>query len=145
MPNKLRVSLKPDEALRATRVSIGKDKLVYVLVANKRIKYAKGRSHIVYIGTTKKGVARVAQSAAAHAEAILNLHGVRSFQARIITCGPRQNVETWKKLERCLLLFFRDEHGEVPRFNSHGKRMKETDEFVYFAKSRIATIMKDLN
>jgi hypothetical protein len=32
MPKRLRVSLKRDEALRATRVTIGKMKLVYVLI-----------------------------------------------------------------------------------------------------------------
>ena len=39
MLRKLTVSLKRDEALRATRVSIGKNKLVYVLVADKRINF----------------------------------------------------------------------------------------------------------
>jgi hypothetical protein len=53
---------------RASRVVIGNQKLVYVLIADKRIKYPRGKSRIVNIGTTKKGVARIAHSTAAKAE-----------------------------------------------------------------------------
>jgi len=144
MGNRLSISLKRDEALRATRVTIGKLRLVYVLVADKPQRYREGRSRIVYIGTTKKGVARVAQSAAARAEEILSLHGVRAFEARIVTCSPRQNVATWRKLERALLLGFRERFGQVPRCNSHGKKMRVTDEFGYFAKKRILSIIDEL-
>ena len=125
---KIRLSLKRDEALRATRVSVGKLKLVYVLIADKRIQYTKGKSKIVYIGTTKKGVERIAQSVAFRADDILKLHGVRTFTARIVTCAPRQNVKTWNKLERALLLVFRTRYGDLPRCNSNGSKMKETDE-----------------
>lgn len=68
MPDRIKLSLKRDEALRATRVTVGKMKLVYLLIADKRLKYKNGKSRIVYIGTTKKGVARIAQSAASRAE-----------------------------------------------------------------------------
>lgn len=144
MPKRLRVSLKRDEALRATRVTLRKEKLVYLLIADKRIRYKKGKSRIVYIGTTKRGVARIAQSAAARAEAILQLNGVRTFHARIVTCNPRQKVKTWIKLERGLLLCFRERFGEVPRCNSHGKGIREVDEFYYFAKRKLASIIDDL-
>jgi hypothetical protein len=145
MPKRLRVSLKRDEALRATRVTIGKMKLVYVLIADKRIKYKSGKSRIAYIGTTKKGVARIAQSVAARADGILSLRGVNSFHARIVTCSPRQNVTTWRKLERGLLLCFRERYGEVPTCNSHGTKMKETDEFHYFARKGILNVIEELS
>ncbi len=144
MQKRLRVSLKRDEALRATRVTVGKMKLVYLLIADKRLKYGDGKSRIAYIGTTKNGVARIAQSVATRAEDILNLHGVRAFHARIVTCNPRQRVKTWTKLERGLLLCFRERFGEVPKFNSHGKRTKETDEFDYFAKKNLLNIIDEL-
>ena len=144
MPKRLRVSLKRDEALRATRVTVGRKKLVYLLIADKRLKYKSGKSRIAYIGTTKKGVARIAQSAAARAEDILKLHGVRTFHARILTCNPRQRVKTWIKLERGLLLCFRERFGEVPKCNSHGKRMKEVDEFYYFARRHLTNIIDEL-
>ena len=124
MPRRLKISLKRDEALRVTRVTIGKYKLVYVLVADKRLKYNKSKSRIAYIGTTKNGVARIARSVAARADDILLRHGVRTFHARIVVCQPRQRVATWKKLERALLITFRERFGEVPKCNSHGRKMK---------------------
>jgi len=145
MPRRLKVALKRDEALRVTRVTIGKNKLVYLLIADKRLKYKTGKSRIAYIGTTKKGVARIAQSVASRADHILSLHGVRTFHARIATCKPRQNVATWKKLERALLLSFRERFGEVPKCNSHGKRIKVTDEFRYFGSKGVANVIDELS
>lgn len=142
---KLRISLKRDHAVQATRVAIGKDRLVYVLVADKRLRYKNGRSRIAYIGTTKKGLARIARSVARRAEWILDLRGVRSFAARVVTCRPRQKVKSWVKLERALLIKFRERFGEPPKCNSHGKRMKRRDEFDYFREKRVATILDDLS
>jgi hypothetical protein len=98
----------------------------------------------VYIGTTKNGANRVAQSAAYWAEPILRGHGVQNFEARIITCRPRQNVKSWVKLERGLLLVFRDTYGEVPKCNTQGKNIIETDEFRYFSRSRLKRVLEDL-
>jgi hypothetical protein len=145
VPRRIKLSLKRDEALRATRVTIGKNKLVYILVADKRLKYQNGKSRIAYIGTTKKGVARIAQSVAARADDILSLHGVRSFHARIVTCKPRRNVETWKKLERALLLKFRERFGEVPKCNSHGKNMKAKDEFRIFGEGGVNNVIEEIS
>ena len=131
--------------LERPEVTIGNNKLVYILVSDKRLQYKSGKSRIAYIGTTKKGVARVAQSVAARADDILSLHGVRTFHARIVTCKPRKNVETWKKLERALLLSFRERFGEVPKCNSHGKKMKITDEFRVFAEKGVANIIDELS
>ncbi len=129
MPGKLTTKLQKTHALEATRIAIGKDKLVYVLIANKSLRYPYGRSRIVYIGTTKNGISRIATSIANHAEDILGWRGVRQITARVITCKPRQNVDTWKKLERALLLLFRAEYGRVPMKNTAGKNVKELDEF----------------
>ena len=144
-PKRLKLSLKREEALRATRVTVGKGKLVYVLVADKPLKYTYGKSRIAYIGTTKKGVGRIAQSVAARAEDILSLHGVRTFHARIVTCKPLQNVETWKKLERAMLLKFREAFGVVPKCNSKGKKMKESDEFRYFRNTAVRKVIVKLS
>jgi len=145
MLGRLRLSLKRDEALRASRVVIGKKKLVYVLIADKRLKYPHGKSRIAYIGTTEKGVARIAQSAAGRAEEILKLHGVTAFHVRIVTCSPRQNVKTWFKLERGLLLCFKKHYGLVPKCNTQGKNMKETDEFDYFSRQAVNTVIDELS
>lgn len=141
---RLSVSLKRDAAIAATRVAIGKERLVYVLVADKKLQYPKARSRIAYIGTTEKGVSRIAGSVATRSEAILRLHGVRSFVARVITCRPRQKVKSWRKLERALLIRFRETYGAPPRCNVQGKRMKWVDEDEYFRISRLNTILEEL-
>lgn len=100
--------------MTVTRASVASDRLVYVIVLTKRIKYPFGRSRIAYIGTTKRGVRRLATSMSTKAERALRKHGVREFAIRIVTCKGRRRVQTWKKLERGLLLTFREMHGAVP-------------------------------
>lgn len=145
MIRRLNLSLKGQHALEVTRIAVGNQKLVYVLIADKTFSYPHGRkSAIAYIGTTKKGVARVAGSAAERAQEILSLHGVKKVIARIVTCGTRQKVKTWLKLERALLLEFRSAYGSVPKCNSHGKNMVETDEFSYFSRDAMRKLIQRL-
>jgi hypothetical protein len=144
-PRRIKLSLKRDHAIQATRVSIGNLKLVYVLISDKRLKYKNGKSRIAYIGTTRKGAARIAQSVAARAEKILSTKGVRSFHARIVTCRPRKKVKTWLKLERALLIQFKAIYGEVPRCNTHGKNMKPINEFNMFAERGIRNVIEELS
>lgn len=139
------VSLKREAALVARRVILKDEKLVYVLVANKKLQYINGRSRITYIGTTKNGGSRIAQSVATRAKRILSLHGVTEFEARTISCKPRQRVKMWHKLERAMLIAFKEKFGEIPECNIQGKNFNETDEFSYFAKSRIKRIIEDLS
>lgn len=130
--------------MKVTRVPLRSDKMVYVIVANKRFRYRWGRSPIVYIGTTRKGTGRMAQSAARLTDEVLSRFGVKSFEVRMITCGPRSNVKTWIKLERALLLKFREMYGNVPEFNVQGKKVKETDEYRYFRGNRIRAILQEI-
>ncbi len=48
--------------IAATKVK----RLVYLLVANRPIKYGKDYSRIVYVGTTGHGIRRIAYSASKH-------------------------------------------------------------------------------
>ncbi len=141
---RLSISLRRGPALTATRVSIGRNRLVYVLAADRRFKYPTGKSNVVYIGTTRQGAARVAHSVAYLAEEILGSHGVRSVTAHVVTCRPRQRVRTWLKLERAMLIIFREMYGTVPEWNSHGKKMKAGDEFEYFARARVRAVLEEL-
>lgn len=113
-------------------------------MADKRLKYPNGRSRIAYIGTIRKGGKRIAQSVASKADSILSLHGVRSFHARIVTCRPRQKIRTWHKLERALLIAFCERFGQVPKGNSHGKKMTVRDEFTYFRKQGVTLVIDEL-
>lgn len=142
---RIKLRLNRDPAMHATRVSIGKSKLVYILVADKKLKYAEGKSRIAYIGTTRKGGARIAQSVAARADDILGIRGVRAFSARVITCRARRNVRTWHYLERALLIKFKEIFGEVPACNSHGSNMKRGKEFSYFADHGLEQVIEELS
>jgi hypothetical protein len=141
---RLRISLKREGALSASRMSVENDKLVYVLVCDKKIKYPKKKSRVVYIGATKKGISRIARSVAYRAQNILEIHGVRKFQVRILTCKPRQKIKTWHKLERALLIEFKETYGDIPQCNSQGHRIKKTDEDKYFRSKRLHNILEEL-
>ena len=141
---KLRVKKHKGVALEVHRLAIRTDKLVYALLTNKKLKYRYGRSRVAYIGTTKKGARRIMQSAAKKAGELLEFHGIRTLEAHIVTCQRRQGVETWKKLERALILEFRSQFGDVPIGNSQGKGIRERDEFEYFQRSRIRSIVAAL-
>ena len=141
---RLPITLRRREAMRVTRVSVRHDKLVYIIVADKKLQYPKGRSKVAYIGTTKNGVSRVAESAAYRTSKILKLRGVEEFCVRIVACRPRKHVKTWMQLERALLVTFRGMYGQVPICNSHGKSMSERSVFDYFARSRVRRVLEDL-
>lgn len=117
-------------------------RLVYVAVANKPHKYPYGRSRILYIGSTKKGASRVAASAAAKARELLKEHGVTTLEFYTLRCPGRQHVKTWMKLERGLLLVFRERFGVIPTANKQGKRMKWTDELSFFTRSRLSSALE---
>lgn len=142
----LRISLKRDAAIEVDRISIGKLKLAYVICADRKLSYQNGRSRIAYIGTTKTGIQRVAQSAANRADSVLGLRGVNKFRVHIVTCTSKQKVKTWHRLERALLIAFADKYGEVPRCNSHGKNFVWTDsDAKFFRWQRLGTVIDDLS
>ncbi len=141
---RLSVMVKWPPAINVTRVSVRHKKLCYVVTANKVVRYPKGRSRIVYIGTTERGIERLANSAAYRAPNILGSAGIVHFDVHVVTCGTRQHVKTWRKLERALLLSFRSAHGAPPLSNVHGVKMRETNEFHYFSRGRIRHVLEDL-
>lgn len=142
---KLTVNLRKGAAMRVTRVSVGRKKLVYVLVAGKPQKYPLRPSRVVYIGTTKKGIARIAQSVAARANRALALHGVKELAVRVITCAPRPNVKTWFKLERAMLTRFRGMYGALPRLNKYGPKSRLHPHRSYFSTDRLERILEELS
>jgi hypothetical protein len=102
---------------RSAIKAIKQKRLVYLLVASQARKYPGGKSAIMYIGSTEKGVARVASSAARQARWILGKHGVRKFTARVVTCPRRPGLKMWCVLERDLLLVFLMLFGKLPMRN----------------------------
>ena len=142
MARKLTIQTGKKPALVINQNALDADRLVYFAVANKKFKYRYGRSRIVYIGTTQKGAARIASSAASKANDLLSLHGVTHLEFYVVTCARRQRVKTWRKLERGLLLTFRELYGEIPKCNSQGSKMKWTDEQRFFTQRRLKTTVQ---
>jgi hypothetical protein len=132
-------------AAGVTRECLRSKRLVYVIQADKKLSYLKGRSRIAYIGTTRKGVSRVLGSLAYRAKTILRWRGVRECHVKLLTCKARRGVETWRKLERALLVVFRELYGEVPRCNRQGSRMKPRDVFKYFRHPRVRRVIEDMS
>lgn len=128
--------------------SIGVRRLVYLLVANRPIKYAKDYSRIVYIGTTERGIRRVASSASSKAtQALEQLHGIRRLDAFVVWSRSKKGRQTvkgqnfWRILERGLIISFRRRYGEIPRLNNQGTGFKERNEFAVFARKNVERII----
>lgn len=140
VPLTIQTTSKP--AIKITRTAFDSTELCYVAVANKAIKYQLGASKIVYIGTTKSGADRIAASAAAKAGEMLGIHGVTHLEFFVVTSSKKSSVKTWHKLERGLLLTFKDVFGEPPKCNKVGKGMKWTDELEYFTEARLRSVIE---
>lgn len=116
---KLRIRSSKKSLLTLVRNRQWSHTMVYILAANKPLKYTKGWSRILYIGTTKKGAGRPAASAVNKAsEVFYKLHGVRTIDVFIARCTPRRRLETWKKLEASLLDAFQSKYLGLPKCNA---------------------------
>jgi len=122
-------------------------RLVYFLVANRPVRYKKGYSRIVYIGTTERGVRRIAASASYHITAAGELKGIRRLDAYVIWVKSKQGPQKkkgrthWELLERAMLLSFRKSYGNPPRLNQTGHKMKERNEFDTFSRRTINRVI----
>jgi hypothetical protein len=136
----IRTAAKP--ALVISRPAFKAEKLVYLAVANKALKYPHGKSRVAYIGTTEAGASRIASSAAFRAKDLLALHGVTSLEFYIVTCAARQKVKSWRKLESGMIIAFKHMYGTVPKCNVIGKNQQWSDELEYFTRSRREAVLK---
>ena len=130
--------------ISATKVK----RLVYLLVANRPIRYQRNYSRILYVGTTEKGIRRVAQSASRRiVDARRELNGIRRLDAYVIwvrtKAGPqsKKGMNFWRILERAVLLRFRELYNEPPHLNGTGHKMKERNEFDVFRRRAIDRII----
>jgi hypothetical protein len=125
---------------------MGEQCSVYVFVANRAYKYKAGKdgkSRIVYIGTTSRGLRRVVDSVFDRSTKIFGW-GTHSFDVYIVSCRRRQRVQMWRKLERALLLAFKELYGRPPKANAEVRKMGGEDAFKYFKRSRLKGILEDL-
>lgn len=144
MPKRLKVKWQRTPAIVINRTAFRDNKVVYVARTNKKARYPLGRSRIAYIGTTKKGARRIASSAAVRGEELLYEYGMKHLEFIVVTCGKVQSVETWRKLERALLIRFRELYGRIPRANKAGERIRWNDELRYFRIEKLDRILSEL-
>ena len=149
MPKKLMVKYRKQPAIVINRVAFKDSKLVYVARANKKIRYPGGgrgdKSKIAYIGTTKIGARRIASSAVWKGADLLFEYGIKHLELHIVLCGKRPGVESWKKLERALLIRFKELYGAIPKANNQGQKMRWKDERLYFSQDRLDKIIEELS
>ena len=144
-PNRrLCVMVKWPPAMAVTRLASSSQRFSYIVVANKIVAYRTGRSKVVYIGATDGEI----ESSRLHGrrvnEEILANHDPTHFEAHVVTCKSILRVETWRKLERALLLTFRDLYGETPLCNRHGAGIQQEDEFSFFTRERVRNVLENL-
>jgi len=144
MPRRLRLKWQSKPALVINRVAFDDRKLVYVGRTNTRNKYPWGRSRIAYIGTTKNGARRIASSAAYRGEDLLENYGTKHVEFNVLTCEKVPGVETWRKLERALLIRFRERYGAIPKANKTGRKMRWKDEQKYFRIEKLDFILEGM-
>jgi hypothetical protein len=117
-------------------------KLVYLLLAPKPQKYSRGRSRIMYVGTTEKGISRIASSVATRSEAIFKKWGIKTIEIQIAWCRPLQKVKSWKILERAILSDFLSIHGGLPACNVQGKSYQwDSKVNSYFRRSAVTNLL----
>lgn len=144
MLSRSRIKLFGEPVMSVSRSALKADRLVYVLTVNKLMKYPNGRSSIVYIGTTKTGIRRVASSIAYRVESLLNQTGIKHVQAYILTYKGRSGVQgMWNKLERAALVVFKLTYGDKPLLNKKGKNFWPKDEFKHFSHRRLLSKIKE--
>ncbi|HUX15597.1 MAG TPA: hypothetical protein VMW52_03940 [Phycisphaerae bacterium] len=145
MPRQLPVKFTKEPSFIINRTAFRDNKLVYIARANKKLRYRWARSRIAYIGTTKKGARRIASSAARKGEDLLYQHGIKHLELHVVICGKVQGVETWKKLERALLIRFRERFGQAPRANKTGKKTHWRNEKKYFTEAKLDKVIDGLS
>ena len=134
--------LKSYLAIEFTRAKYGKDKIVYLLTVNRPHRYSRGSSHIVYIGTSKNGVSRVAASSASKGRTYLESHGIKKLSAYVVPVPLKPNVRMWEELESALLLAFLREYGDKPEANKQLPRGSSQKIFKYFKERDVLQILK---
>jgi hypothetical protein len=139
----MRVSKNPIPVMTVERKIGRRRELVYLLLAEKPQKYPRGRSRIMYVGTTKKGVSRIAGSVATRSEQIFQKWGVRKIEVHVAWCTSVKKVQSWKLLERAILADFVSIYGRLPDCNRAGKSFQwDSKVSKYFRRGTITDLVK---
>jgi hypothetical protein len=140
MPRRPRPKVHGKPAITITRTAYAASELVYIAYANRPYRYQHGDSRVVYIGTTKNGVWRVASSAVWKAKDVFEHWGFHTLEFYIIAAKRQGKQPTYRKLERALLLRFRERYGTPPVANKQGAKMrwrKDDNAFTFASLNKI--------
>ena len=88
---------------------------------------------------------RIAASVAYRAKSILPEWGVKRIAVFVLTCKQRSETRMWRKLERAMLMTFKEKFGSVPCLNKQGKNYKSRAVFHYFTEDRFSRNCSLLN
>ena len=135
----VRVAREP--ALTCTRRAlVAQREAVYIIRADRAVTYTDHRSRIVYVGTSKRGLDRMAASVARRAPSALARRGVRRIEVIPVTYEA-QSAPVNLLLERALLATFIELYGERPALNKTGGRTRLEPAFAVFSKRRMRNIL----
>lgn len=133
----------PTHVMTVHRRIMDRDRIVYLLTVPKPIRYRSGRTRIVYIGTTRRGVSRIAASVAARATDAFDGDGRHRVEVYVLACTPTPGLDSWRLLERALISEFRARHHDLPACNAQGKSFRWNDQLQrYFRRDRIRKLLE---
>lgn len=141
---KIRIVSK-EPCLIINRGAFHTDKLVYILCSNKKHRYPRNESKIVYIGTTKNGAARFATSLVNKGKDILRRYGISQIKVYTVTCKGVQGAKIWRKLEDAFLYNFLEEYGRIPILNKQCGPKCKKDISTLFSEQKIDKIIADFS
>lgn len=123
------------------RKGLQDQKLVYLFVANRKVRYPQGSSAIVYIGCTSRGMRRITESVADRRHTIKERGRMTHVHVVVLTCRGRQRVAMWRALERALLRSFYRSFGTNPIANHQAQSAREGNELAYLAQQKVAGLV----
>ena len=142
----MRISHNRDSVMSIDRKIGRRDKLVYLLLAPKPQKYLRGKSRIVYVGTTEKGISRIASSVATRSEAIFSRRGIRTIEVQVVWSAPLRGIRSWRLLERAILAEFLSFYGALPDCNRQGKHYKWDPKVSrYFKRNAVTNLLSQFD
>lgn len=125
-----RISQPDDPVLTVELAADFNDQVVYLLVANRLQDYEYGKSRIVYVGRTDRGVKRISESASDKIAQAYE-HDIDRIKAYIVYCNPQdqEKASLPDMLERVLMIRFKQIFGDLPKFNKRGFKLGDEQEY----------------
>jgi len=117
----MKTHLASKSAMTVHRRILTKDRIVYLLVGKKPFKYKRGRSRIAYIGTSRQGAQRIANSAGYRADEVFSKRGSKQMEVFIASCAGIPGLKSWGYLERAFLALFYARYKSLPLCNKRGR------------------------